>query len=68
MSFSKSWIKSMSKAFSLSFWSMLLPYWLVVGPPETVGVLGLFSDELPLALMTVFRYSNGFLRLSASNL
>lgn len=67
MLFSKSWIKSMSKVFSLSFWSTSLPDWLVVGPSDTVEVLGLFSNELPLALMMAFKYSNGLLRLNASN-
>lgn len=39
----------------------------MIEPPNTVNVLGLFFDELPLALMTAFRYYNGLLRLSASN-
>ena len=30
-------------------------------------MLGLFSDELPLALMMAFRYSGGLLRFSTSN-
>lgn len=55
----------MSKAFSLSFWSTSLPEWHVVRPHDTVEVLGFFSNELPLALMTAFIYSNGFIRLSA---
>lgn len=67
VSCSRSWIKSTLKAFSLSFWSTSLSDWLVVGPPNTVKVLGLFSDELLLVLMMDFRYSKGLLYLSASN-